>query len=198
MSDSRAAQVGGRVDVMSAAGRLAPIVLFACLTAAGSLIWIPFRPFQPTTLQVFFVLLSGGLLGKYRGALSQMLYGALGLAGVPYFSALTVAFPQPNFFAHQDFIMVWIKVGYLAGFVAAAYVAGKTMESKDNRYGEIFVLMLAAALVVYVAGLAYFVAVGVPIRPRFVGGVLLFASLDAVKVFFASAVVYRLRKEAAV
>ena len=39
------------------------VALFAALTAVGGFISIPFYP-VPLTLQVFFVLLSGAILGK--------------------------------------------------------------------------------------------------------------------------------------
>jgi len=60
--------------------------LFAALTAAGALIRIPLGP-APITLQFFFTALAGILLGPYLGALSQLMYVLLGLAGLPVFTA---------------------------------------------------------------------------------------------------------------
>jgi len=58
--------------------------LFACLTGIGAMmrLYTPFTP-VPITMQVFFVLLSGALLGKYYGGLSQFVFAsfAVGLAG---------------------------------------------------------------------------------------------------------------------
>ena len=47
---------------------------------------LPFTP-VPFTGQVFAVLLAGVLLGRYYGALSQLAYVGLGVAGVPWGTA---------------------------------------------------------------------------------------------------------------
>lgn len=86
--------------------------LFTALTAAGAFVRIPIGP-APVTLQLFFTLLAGILLGPYRGALSQALYVALGLAGIPVFASgggLSYVL-NPAF-------------GYLFGFCIAPLVVG--------------------------------------------------------------------------
>jgi biotin transport system substrate-specific component len=45
--------------------------MFAALTAAGAWAAIPL-PFVPITLQTFFVVLAGAVLGAYYGALSMI------------------------------------------------------------------------------------------------------------------------------
>ena len=64
---------------------LALCALFVALTAAGAYIQIP-TAVIPFTLQILFVLLAGILLGPKYGALSQLVYVLLGLAGVPILS----------------------------------------------------------------------------------------------------------------
>ena len=60
--------------------------LFAALTAIGA--FIHFQLFQATiTLQFFFTAMAGLLLGARLGALSQLVYVALGLIGIPIFAA---------------------------------------------------------------------------------------------------------------
>ena len=59
---------------------LASVLLFASLTAIGSFIRLPLKP-VPFTMQVFFVLLSGLVLGPTLGALSQLTYIMMGLVG---------------------------------------------------------------------------------------------------------------------
>ncbi|TET40117.1 MAG: biotin transporter BioY, partial [Elusimicrobia bacterium] len=61
--------------------------LFAALTAVGGLIAVPL-PFTPVpiTLQTFFTFLAGAILGKYLGALSQIIYLLLGVIGLPVFA----------------------------------------------------------------------------------------------------------------
>ena len=58
---------------------------FAALTTVGAVLTIPV-PLVPITLQSFFVLMSGLLLGTKYGPLSQALYLAMGLAGLPVFA----------------------------------------------------------------------------------------------------------------
>ena len=59
--------------------------LFAALTAIGAFLKIP-TPWSSFTLQVFFVCMAGVLLGPKYGALSQLVYIALGLMGLPIFT----------------------------------------------------------------------------------------------------------------
>lgn len=59
--------------------------LFAALTAVGGMIKIPV-PYVPFTLQIAAVYLAACLLGPKIGALSQLLYVLVGLAGVPVFA----------------------------------------------------------------------------------------------------------------
>jgi biotin transport system substrate-specific component len=86
--------------------------LFTALTVFGAQIKMLF-PFVPFTLQTFFVLLSGLVLGPIYGAASQLAYLFLGLLGLPVFSEGSgVAYIfKPSF-------------GYLAGFPLASFAAG--------------------------------------------------------------------------
>jgi biotin transport system substrate-specific component len=101
------------------------------LVAAGSLliaaaaqlkVFLPFTP-VPVTGQTFAVLLIAALYGARRGAATAMTYVALGLMGLPVFSA---APPGPA-------AVVSPTAGYLAGFVAAAWVTGSLSEKGWDR-----------------------------------------------------------------
>jgi biotin transport system substrate-specific component len=86
--------------------------LFAALTVFGAHIKIPL-PYVPLTLQTFFVLLSGHLVGPLYGAASQSAYLLLGLTGLPVFAeggGLAYVF-KPTF-------------GYLLGYPLASFTAG--------------------------------------------------------------------------
>ncbi|MCC7573048.1 MAG: biotin transporter BioY [Candidatus Methanofastidiosum sp.] len=101
---------------------LSLVALFAALTAVGGFISIPFYP-VPLTLQVFFVLLSGALLGKKLGALSQIVYLGLGSIGAPVFHNFTGGIG----------ILLGPTGGFLFGFIPGAFVAGLLYEKfKDN------------------------------------------------------------------
>lgn len=97
--------------------------MFTALISLGAFIKIPLGPFLPAiTLQVFFVILSALFLGKYYGALCQVLYISLGLIGIPVFtngSGIGYVM-QPSF-------------GYLLGFIPAAFVIGYLAEKFEKK-----------------------------------------------------------------
>ena len=76
-----------RVEETPVVYKLSLAFLFACLTGAGAMLrfHVPFTP-VPVTLQVFFVLFSGAVLGKTYGGLSQGIYIGLGFVGIPWFT----------------------------------------------------------------------------------------------------------------
>lgn len=59
---------------------LSLMALFAALTAVGAFITIPVPP-VPFSLQIFFAILAGALLGSRQGAMSIVIYLLLGLCG---------------------------------------------------------------------------------------------------------------------
>ncbi len=127
---------------------IAIIALFAALTAVGSLIKIPlgFTP-VPITLQVFFVLFAGLILGPVRGALALLAYLVIGAVGIPVFAGGTGGFQS----------IVGPSGGYLYGFVVAAFVVGLVARSiKGDRpmvlAGSALLAGIAGVLVIYVFG----------------------------------------------
>ena len=86
--------------------------LFSALICVGAFIRIPL-PALSITLQVLFVLLAGMLLGAKKAIISTVIYIAVGLAGLPVFSAgggFSYIF-NPRF-------------GYLTGFIASSAAVG--------------------------------------------------------------------------
>ncbi len=61
------------------------IALFAALTAIGGFLNIP-TPTVPFSLQFLFCAYAGVLLGWKKGMISQALYLAVGLSGLPVFA----------------------------------------------------------------------------------------------------------------
>ncbi len=119
------------------------VSLFTALTAAGAFIKIPIGT-VPVTLQFVFTALAAILLGPRLGALSQIVYVALGLIGIPVFTeggGLGYIF-KPSF-------------GYLIGFIIGAYTIGYIV----SKYKKPGVIKLMAACI---AGTAVIYAVGVP------------------------------------
>ncbi|MCE5323722.1 biotin transporter BioY [bacterium] len=95
----------------------------AGLTAlcAKIIFYLPISP-VPFTGQVFAVILCGMVLGGRLGALSQIEYIAIGLMGAPVFCG-SVSGPT---------VLTGPTVGYLVGFVGAAYMVGRLMETREN------------------------------------------------------------------
>ena len=127
------------------------LVLFmAVLTAAASQISVPlwFTP-VPFTLQPMVVLLGAALLGPRLGALSQVIYLAAGLAGLPVFAASPVLPQGPA-------RILGPTGGYLMAYPAAAWVTGLLAEKRlDRRYPTAVAAMLAGLLVIFTGGVLW-------------------------------------------
>ena len=118
--------------------------IMAALTTVGAYLIVPL-PFSPVpiTLQTFFVLFSGRILGKKYGALSQIIYLLIGTAGLPVFAAGTGGMG----------ILIGPTGGFLLAFPAAAWAAGYYT---DNKIKDFFVY-LGATAVIYLIGCSYFI-----------------------------------------
>jgi biotin transport system substrate-specific component len=90
------------------------------LTAVGAQIVVPTVP-VPFTLQTFFVLLSGALLGPRKGAAAQMAYLAMGATGLPVFAGFAGGFPY----------LLGPTGGYLVAFPFAAWITGVLLHEND-------------------------------------------------------------------
>lgn len=120
------------------------VALFAALTAIGAFIKIPV-PYVPFTLQPFFVLLSGSLLGSRLGALSQLVYVLVGLLGLPVFTQGG----GPGYIMQPTF-------GYLVGFVICAYLVGKLTEKREKKnYFTYLGAMYIGMVVTYILGVTH-------------------------------------------
>ncbi len=119
--------------------------LFSALIAVGAWIQIPVPLMDYFTLQFFFVLLAGMLLGARLGMLSAAVYVGAGLLGFPLFAAgggIGYVF-RPSF-------------GYLLGFVAAAFTAGRVCERISAlTFRTAFGGAVAGMLVTYTIGFLY-------------------------------------------
>ncbi len=153
------------------------IVGFAALTAVGSQVEIFHVP-VPFTLQTFFVLLSGAVLGKRNGFISQMLYIVAGACGVPVFSHFGFGFAR----------LIGPTGGYLLGFPVAAFVVGYLIGQRPN-FLRSTIAMLVGSFVIFSFGtlqlnFVYFHNWS----EAFVNGFLIFSWWDGVKIIAASAI----------
>jgi biotin transporter BioY len=172
-------------DLARPATRARAVAYDSGLVIAGSLfialsaqlaVRLPFSP-VPITGQTLAVLLTGALLGSRRGALSTLAYIAEGLAGLPVFAGGAAGIMH----------LFGPTGGYLVGFVAAAFVAGRLAERGwDRHMAWAAVAMLLGNLVLYAPALAWL--------SRFVGaekalalGLYPFIAGDLLKIGFAAA-----------
>jgi len=112
------------------------------IVAAQVSIPLPFTP-VPFTLQPMVVLLGGAALGSRLGMTSQVLYLALGIAGLPVFAASPIL---PQGFAR----LLGPTGGYLMSYPIAAFVAGYLAERGfDRRYATSVLAMFAGLAIIF-------------------------------------------------
>lgn len=119
--------------------------MFVALMAVGANItsFIPFMTIGgvPITLQTFFAILAGVVLGSRLGAISMSVYAFVGLVGVPVFAKFSGGFSM--IFGHT--------FGFIVSYILTAYVAGKIVEKK--RTLPAFVIAALVGMVInYVVG----------------------------------------------
>ena len=118
------------------------VSLFAALTAVGAFIRIPLG-YSSITLQTFFTAMAGCVLGPWYGALSQLVYVALGLVGLPIFT-------QGGGIGY----LVQPTCGFLIGLIPAAWVIGRIAGRKPEPM-QIVPACLLGYGVLYAIGVPY-------------------------------------------
>ena len=144
-------------------------------TLAQVKIPIPFTP-VPLTGQTFAVLLVGAALGSKRGAISLVLYTLMGALGLPFFAggASGLAYLSGP------------TLGYLVGFIAAAYVIGLLAERGLERSVRTSLIpFLAGTLIIYLFG-AGWLAILFGVEQAITLGILPFIIGDVIKLVLAA------------
>lgn len=133
------------IGARSIAANITMVVAGAALTAGAAQLVIPMWP-VPITGQTFAVLLVGTTLGALRGALSMVLYIALGAIGLPIFTEGSAGWH----------VIAGPTGGYLVGFVLAAILTGwLAQRSWDRKVVGAGVAFLAGTAVIYAVGLPW-------------------------------------------
>jgi biotin transport system substrate-specific component len=176
------------LSVDKASSRSAGVFVFIILTSLSGFVRIPlgFTP-VPITLQTFFVLLSGALLGSRLGAASQMGYVLLGALGLPVFSQAGSGFAY----------LAGPTAGYMFGFVAASFVLGRLLPAAQNFAGACAVFIAADMLILCMGSMWLAMVSGCGLAKAFVLGCVPFIIGDVIKASCAAAVYLRLRGRAA-
>ena len=127
---------------LTVAKKIILAVSMACVTGLSAQVRIPL-PFTPVpiTMQTFFVLIAGVLLGRRWGGLSQIIYVGIGVLGIPWFAGSSIFGPTG---------------GYLIGFILAAfflgYVIDKYVHLRDFA-SILFLMLFASFFLIYIPGL---------------------------------------------
>ena len=150
-------------------------------------ILLPFSP-VPLTGQTFAVLLVGAVLGSKRGAVSLTLYIAMGALGLPFFAGGASGLAY----------LSGVTLGYLVGFIVAAYLIGKLAErGLERSLRTSLIPFFAGTLVIYLFG-AGWLAILFGAEKALRLGVLPFLVGDAMKLLLAAFVlpaVWRFMRE---
>jgi biotin transport system substrate-specific component len=157
------------------------VTFFIIATTLGAYIRIPVPGTPvPITLQTFFVVLSGAVLGSRLGLFSQAGYILLGVIGLPVFQGY--ASGMAHVFGSTG--------GYLIGFMAASFLTGKMLEKDGRNLLSVTASLAIGSVIIYTPGILWLMLL---YRISFVNaimiGVLPFFTIELVKVFLA-AVVY--------
>jgi len=126
--------------------RAAAVVLGALLVAAAAQVAVPLPGTPvPMTLQPMAVLLVGGLLGARLGALSMILYLAMGAAGLPVFTPTVPLLGVARLFGPTG--------GYLLAYPVAAWAVGAVVAEGRN-VRRVALGVVAGLVLIHLGGLA--------------------------------------------
>lgn len=127
-------------------GRLiATLSLSTALIAIGAFIKIPLPMEMFITMQVFFVILSGFLVGRLS-FISALAYLCIGLVGIPIFAAgggFMYIF-KPSF-------------GYILAFIPACYITGLLTQKQNCSFLRYFLSGLVGVVIIYGIGIIYLI-----------------------------------------
>ena len=102
--------------------------IFTALTAMGAFISIPIGP-VPITLQSFFVLLSGVILGSKKAMYSQITYLLLGLIGFPIFAGFSGGIQSASHIGLCTAVLTGTMIIYAFGLPYMYYVLNIMLNS---------------------------------------------------------------------
>ena len=165
--------------------RLLAVGAFVALTTLSAFVRIPL-PFTPVplTLQTFFVLLSGALLGRKLGIFTQAAYMFLGFSGQQVFTGSGCG----------SLYLLGPTGGYIVGFILAAYLAGSFLIKENQSVFVVFIKLLAADFIILFSGMLWLKAsLSCSLGKAFLLGFLPFVLGDILKVILATAVYLKFR-----
>jgi biotin transport system substrate-specific component len=119
--------------------------MFVALMAVGANItsFVPFLVIGgvPITLQTFFAILAGAILGSRIGAISMAVYALVGLVGVPVFARFGAGFSS----------IISPTFGFIISFIFTAYLTGKIVQKHKGIKAYVIAALVGMA-VNYIVG----------------------------------------------
>jgi len=173
-------------DRFRTAEQAGAVLFVTVMTAIAAQISVPL-PFTPVpfTFQPMIVLVGAAALGSRLGMSSQVLYLALGIAGLPLFAASPLL---PQGAAR----LLGPTGGYLMSYPFAAFVAGFLAERGfDRRYPTALFAMICGLAVIFAGGLLWLTIASRPgggFSAALAAGFLPFIVPDLLKLLAAAAV----------
>lgn len=174
------------LSINRAAVQILGVLLFVVLTILGAFVRLPlgFTP-VPLTLQTFFVLLSGLILGARAGAFSQIIYVSLGAAGIPLFVGGLAGISY----------LMGPTGGYLLGFVLASLLLGIFSRKINlNLVGTCLLAVAASFLILACGSLWLKIIYRFSLIQALSLGFMPFVLGDILKSFFAALIYNRIFK----
>lgn len=159
--------------------------IFAAITSVFSIISIPVGE-VPITLSLFAVFLSAMILGGKFGAISQLIYIAIGVVGIPVFA---------NFRSGIG-VLAGPTGGFIISYVVMAGVMGLLIEKTKNKSRiNMALIMLLGLLICYALGTAHFMIVmSTSFYKALTITVLPFVFFDILKIMGATVLAFEIRK----
>ncbi len=160
------------------------ILGFSILMVFAAQVSIPVKP-VPFTLQTMIVLLSGAFLGARNGALSQIIYLAVGAIGIPVFANFSLGVA----------VLFGPTGGYLVAFPVAAYLVGAIIEQNKSLVA-VTASMILGTLLILLAGASYLsLFFGGNFSEALNAGALIFSPWAVVKISAAVGIYYAVSKK---
>jgi biotin transport system substrate-specific component len=168
-------------------------VFFAALIMAGAYIAFPIGPI-PISMQNFFILLSGLVLGPVMGSAAVGLYLFAGILNFPVFAlggGGIARFTGPA----GGYFVGYLLAAFTSGFIAGGLKADVSAKTSQTR---IIIAAIAALLVSYVPGLIWLkIRMNLDWAKTFLTGFIPFIIGDTLKGIGAVLIASRLRRIAA-
>jgi len=153
--------------------------VFAALSAVLSPVKIPIGP-VPVGLVHISIFLAAGFLGAKKAAISQAVFVAVGLAGLPLFAASGLAGPTG---------------GFIISYIAAAFVTGAIISRFGKSPLTLMPAMYAGWFVTYLIGVPWYMFVmKTGFFAAFTQCVLPFLAGDFVKTVLCTVIINRMSK----